>query len=395
VGALSPGWLRVTLVGVCASAALFVGTSVWHVLGHLAPVLGLFFGGWLLSCVLEPLVGWLMRRTRAQHSTAVQATYVLVFVALTLVWIGAAPGLASQISGSVTSLPAQADAAAQRALAGQALANAWFSAHGVGIQLDLASSLSLDSLARLVSAQLEATASSPLAVLSAAMGVLGSLAMMLLLSVFFLVGGPQLADQVTQAFGGRAAADVRFVLLAVHDSFEGFMRAQLLQGGVFAGCVWACLAVAQVDAAPLIGAAAGILLLVPVIGAILAVLVPVLATVFWQPTAILAVGAALVLLEQLVLNVLGPRLMSQRLGLPPLLVFFGVLVGGQVGGVWGAVFGIPALAALLACADHFRPRWSSEQTPLPTSAFRMSAASDQGSTGESSETPMNAVAPAA
>ena len=101
------------------------------------------------------------------------------------------------------------------------------------------------------------------------------------------------------------------------------------------------------------------------------------------------------LLEQLVLNVLGPRLMSQRLGLPPLLVFFGVLVGGPVGGVWGAVFGIPALAALLACVDHFRPRWSSEQTPLQTSAFRMSATSDQGSTGESSETPMNAVTPAA
>ena len=169
----------------------------------------------------------------------------------------------------------------------------------------------------------------------------------------------------------------------------------MLQGGVFAGCVWACLAVAQVDSAPLIGAAAGILLLVPVIGAILAVLVPVLASVFWHPTATLAVGAALVLLEQLVLNVLGPRLMSQRLGLPPLLVFFGVLVGGQVGGAWGAVFGIPTLAALLACVDHFRPRWSGDQTPLQTSSFGMSATSDQWSAGMSSETPMNAITPAA
>jgi predicted PurR-regulated permease PerM len=307
------------------------------------------------------------------------------------VWIGAAPALASQISGSVTSLPSQVDAVAQQALAGQALANAWLSEHGVGFQLDVASSLSLDGLSRRVSAQLEPTALSSLAVLSAAMGVVGNLAMMLLLSVFFLVGGAQLADQVTQGFGGRVGPDVHFVLTAVHDSFEGFMRAQLLQGGVYAGCVWACLAVAQVDSAPLIGVAAGILLLVPVIGAILAVLVPVLATIFWHPTATLAVGAALVLLEQLVLNVLGPRLMSQRLGLPPLLVFFGVLVGGQVGGIWGAVFGIPALAALLACIEHFRPRWSGDQTPVQTSAFRMSATSDQGSAGVSSETPMNTI----
>jgi predicted PurR-regulated permease PerM len=42
-----------------------------------------------------------------------------------------------------------------------------------------------------------------------------------------------------------------------------------------------------------------------------------------------------------------------------LLVFFGVLAGGQVGGFWGAVFGIPILAAALACLDHFRLRWSS------------------------------------
>jgi predicted PurR-regulated permease PerM len=196
-------------------------------------------------------------------------------------------------------------------------------------------------------------------VVGGVVGVLGSLAVMLLLSVFFLLGGQQLADQIIQAFGDRAACDVRFVLAAVHDAFESFVRAQLLQGVVYAGGVWVCLAVAHVEAAPLVGVATGVLLLVPVVGAVLAVLIPVVATGLLNQTAVLAVGAALVLLEQLVLNVLGPRLMSQRLGLPPLLVFFGVLIGGQVGGVWGAVFGIPVLAATLTCVDHFRRRWSS------------------------------------
>ena len=65
----------------------------------------------------------------------------------------------------------------------------------------------------------------------------------------------------------------------------------------------------------------------------------------------------LVVLQQLVLNVVGPRIMSRQLGLPPLLVLFGVLAGAQVGGLWGAVFGIPVLATLLTCADHFRRRW--------------------------------------
>ncbi len=98
-------------------------------------------------------------------------------------------------------------------------------------------------------------------------------------------------------------------------------------------------------------------MLVPVIGAVLALLAPVLATLVWHPQATLAVVVVLVLLQQLVLNVVGPRIMSRQLGLPPLLVLFGVLAGAQVGGLWGAVFGIPVLATLLTCADHFRRRW--------------------------------------
>jgi predicted PurR-regulated permease PerM len=197
--------------------------------------------------------------------------------------------------------------------------------------------------------------------LSAILGLtsaLGSAGLMLLLSVFFLIGGPQLAEQIISGVGDRAAPDVKFVLTALHDAFESFARAQLAQALLFAGAVWVCLAVAQVETAPLVGAVAGALLLVPVVGAALALVVPVLAVVLWNPSAALVVGVALVL-QQLVLNVVGPRLMSKKLGLPPLLIFFAVLAGGQVGGFWGAVFGIPALAALVACLGYFRPRWSS------------------------------------
>jgi predicted PurR-regulated permease PerM len=52
--------------------------------------------------------------------------------------------------------------------------------------------------------------------------------------------------------------------------------------------------------------------------------------------------------------------MGKQLGMPPLLVLFGVLAGGQVAGLWGAIFGVPTLAALLACEDHFRPRGSEQ-----------------------------------
>ena len=56
MNAVSPNWQRLALLGVCASAGVFLAGYAWQVVGVLAPVLGLFFGGWLLSCVLEPRI---------------------------------------------------------------------------------------------------------------------------------------------------------------------------------------------------------------------------------------------------------------------------------------------------------------------------------------------------
>src|SRR5262249_55798437 len=115
-----------------------------------------------------------------------------------------------------------------------------------------------------------------------------------------------------------------------------------------------CLSVVHVGGALLAAAVAGALL-VPVVGPILAVVVPLLATAAWNLDALLPLLVALVVLEQLVLNGLGPRLMGRQLGLPPVIVLFGVLVGAQLSGFWGAVFGVPVLAVLLATARHFWP----------------------------------------
>ncbi|SRR6266511_3535519 len=65
-----------------------------------------------------------------------------------------------------------------------------------------------------------------------------------------------------------------------------------------------------------------------------------------------------VALEQLVLNVIGPRLMSQGLGLSPLVSLFVVLIGAQVAGAWGAILAVPVAAIVKNTIAHFRCRWS-------------------------------------
>jgi predicted PurR-regulated permease PerM len=351
--ASSQGLQRLALVGICASAAVFVGGALWYVVGLLAPVLGLFFGGWLLSCLLEPLVSSVMRRAHVVRSVAVTTTYVCVIAVVVLVGLVAAPVVSRQIQATLANLPSSPVAVTQQLAEAQVAVRGWLTERGLPVDVNLASESTLQTLAH----QLNLSGAPFLAAVGGTIGVVGSFGIMLLLSVFFLVGGPQLAEQVAQAFGCRFADDVRYVETTVHDAFESFTRAQLLQGFLYGSAVWVCLSIAGVDSAPFVGVAAGLLLIVPVAGSFLAVLLPLVAVVVAQPTATLPVAAALVVLEQLVLNVVGPRLMSKQLGMAPLLVLFGIFAGGQLGGVWGAVFGVPVLAVLLSCGHHFSQRW--------------------------------------
>jgi predicted PurR-regulated permease PerM len=355
--AASPWLPRAALAGVSVTALIIAGAAVWYLFGAFAPVIGLFFGGWLLACALEPGVNGVMRFAHAPRSLAVLTAYVTLCVVIALgCWL-AVTTVARGADQSVTRLPLRISAASRQFVDLEGQASAWLAEHGLADQFDVQTALPPDVLQRL-GIQVDDAAAQVWGVATGAVGAFGSLAIMLLLSVYFLLDGPRLADQIAGAFGSRCAEDVRFVQVTVHDAFDSFLRAQLLQGVLFAVGVWACLTLAQVDIAAGVGLVAGVMLLVPVVGAAVAVVVPLLATVLWNPSATIPVVVALVFLEQIVLNVIGPRVTGRRLGLPPLLVLAGVLGGAQVGGLWGALFGVPVLAATLSCVGYFGKRLS-------------------------------------
>src|SRR6476469_1835477 len=53
-----------------------------------------------------------------------------------------------------------------------------------------------------------------------------------------------------------------------------------------------------------------------------------------------------VCVQGLYLNLIAPRIMAHAVGMHPLLTTAAILVFGQVGGFWGAFFGIPIAATL-------------------------------------------------
>src|SRR5215213_1745489 len=113
----------------------------------------------------------------------------------------------------------------------------------------------------------------------------------------------------------------------------------------------------------LLGAWVSVTAIIPYLGAFLGGVPAVLvALVFGSPnfessttTAILTI-VAYVLIQQLEGNFLTPRIQGQALQVHPILVLLAVIAGGELAGLAGVVFAVPALAVLRVLFDFFRVR---------------------------------------
>jgi predicted PurR-regulated permease PerM len=116
----------------------------------------------------------------------------------------------------------------------------------------------------------------------------------------------------------------------------------------------AIMSVLGVDYALLSSVVAGLVLFIPFLGPPAAVVLPVTIALLTRPEVTIYLFLGLLALQQVIFNVLAPRILSRQVGLHPLLVFFAVLTGARVAGIWGAIFGVPIVAVLTAMISFYR-----------------------------------------
>ena len=99
-----------------------------------------------------------------------------------------------------------------------------------------------------------------------------------------------------------------------------------------------------IDFAPSTAVVSGLLTVIPVIGVVLALMPPFLASFVQDPSKALFILAILLVAQQLVYNLLGPKLIGQAFKIHPIIVLISLLVGFKVAGFIGSVFAIPVVS---------------------------------------------------
>src|SRR4051812_9179192 len=192
--------------------------------------------------------------------------------------------------------------------------------------------------------------------------LLFSLVILIVVSVYMLLDFPRRGRAIDRRFPPHHEADSLLVRMEI--SLVSYVRGQALVSliiGTSAGVgIWLLGALGWLPGgqkyALLFGAWAAVTELIPSLGPWLGAIPPFLYALVVHPVSALWVVLLFLFIHQIEGHIVVPNVMGSALRLHPLLVIFGLLAGGEIYGLPGALIALPLLAAGRAAWEFFGER---------------------------------------
>lgn len=334
-------WLRTLIV----LGVLFVGVQlfgiVWEIAHQFSDIILIFVLAWLLAFLLNPAVEFFARRRESPRIYAVSFVYLCILAVLVAIALLIIPPTATQISTLGQRFPEYATSTA-RLLSRFSL---WLSSHGVPVKTSQLGGA--DQL--LAQAQTFGTdlASNALGLAQSVLVAVFDGLIIIVMSFYMTLDGPRITRAIRGVTPPRYRDDVLLLVASIDRSFGGYLRSSLILILVYAAGTAVAMFLLGVPFVLPISAFAGVMLIIPFVGDIVAVVPPVLlALLSVSLLRVVILLTVMVLLQQLVLQVLRPKIMGKSVGLHPLWVLAAFLIGARIAGVWGALFSVPVAAII-------------------------------------------------
>lgn len=373
---------RILVILLICIAALFLAQMLWQLLSGYADLILLFVLGWLVSFVLNPLVAHLSRQpiprlirpalefafgaARAQailafrfpRAAAVIVVYLIVAIAIVTAIALLVPPAIAQLSELARHLPEY--------MKQVPAASGWVQNEiaGLGIRLNLEQAVQ-GALGGLQTYAADAIKNA-LSILTSLLSFFANLLLVLIISFIIALDGPRIRNLTLANLVPKQYHDeFRFFAASVDRTFGGFIRGQIIQAFIVGIGTAIAMTALELQFVLIASLFAGLFMLIPLVGTFLALIPPFLVCLIQTPTLAIGLLFALLIYQLIIVNILMPRVMSEAVGLHPLLVFAALLLSIKVAGFWGAFFGIPIAGVLWAMAVFFFRQW---QTAHPANA---------------------------
>ena len=319
-------------------AAFQIVATLWLAVLQVADVVLIFIAAWALSYLLSPLVNRIDERTPLNRALSVVLVYLGIAIVLAGVLALVVPGLVAQLNDLVTRAPEYGDRAAREAA-------------GLQVQLERAGvPVKVTELYGAVPSRLSevagAIAHDALGVVSATAAVLFDATLVLIIAFIMLIDGDAIWQRFTRALTPELRSEAELLRQSADRSFGGFIRGSLLLGLIYGVATLALLVAFGVPFAGVLATLSGLAMIIPFFGPIIAEIPVLLVTLLGAPDQFLWVLVLTLVLQQIVLNIIGPRLMSNAIGIHPIFVFLALLLGSRIAGFWGVFLAVPVAGVI-------------------------------------------------
>lgn len=342
-----PAWMRWSLALPLLTLNLFV---LRQLTVPLAPFPGLFLTAALIAFLLDIPCVWLTGRGLPRWLAIVMVTLftisLLVFAGVTLVpllidqlgqLINALPSLLNQAEGWITSLQSLAEARGLPSEFG-----------------DLSSDLV--TRAGRVASQISQRL---LGILGATLGTTINTVIVLVLAVFFLLGGRSIAAGLARWL---PTAWRELVISTLSRTFRGYFAGQVLLALILAMGQIVVFTVLKIPYGVLFAVLIGFTTLIPYASALTIIAVSGLLA-FQDPKTGLEILVAAILVGQLVDQVIQPRLMGSIVGLQPAWLLIALPLGAKAGELYGfgELLGLLLAVPVASCFKTLVDAWAEHQ----------------------------------
>lgn len=287
------------------------------------------------------------------RSLAVATTYILVILIVVLLMNILIPMLSESITDLASNLPGYYDSAIQyiedlpedNILKNDVVQDAIEKLQ----EIDIAQLLDLDNLTMYIEK-----------VIGIASGIF-SIFVTVVVSIYILLERAEILKFVkrlnSSLFNEKKCATINRYFEKGNEIFFKYISGQVLDAIVVAIIMSVALSIMNVRYALLLGFIIGLFNLIPYFGAIIAVIVACLITIFTGGiTQAIWVAVVLIVLQQIDANIINPKILKDALEISKILIIFSITVGGAYFGVLGMFLGVPVIAVVKMMLDDYIER---------------------------------------
>lgn len=323
-------WALIGLIGF--------GYLIWRGVAEISLILRPFFFALVIAFILKPILEFLEKRG-LNRTMALALTYICFFAALGIIVGFLIPIISNEVRGLVNAFPKYARDMSETF------------AH---YQTRLAAFRLPEQVVNAIDSVLNNAQNSTYSVLRMAPSYTMSLLSLVmdfflspLIAFFILKDRASISRGFFKIVPDAWRPEAKYLTFRINIVIQGVFRVMLILALLVSILASIGLFIAGIPYAILLGFVCGVLQVIPYIGPVVGIVPAVIvALVVKGGWFAFGIGVYFTVLTQIASLVLTPIMMKDRVGVPPILVIFILLLFGSMFGFWGVVLAVPSAAII-------------------------------------------------